>query len=718
GAGVTNAWVVLAGTNFVSVSGVGFNGLSAVFTVDSPGQITAQVPAGATDGLLTVTNNYGVGTSANAFIIATNAVSPVSISQVFGGGGLSGAPYQNDFVELYNHSGSTVDMSTWSLQYASSAGTSWSMLNLSGSIAPGHYFLIQLSGGSTGSALPTPDLTSSSINLSSTKGKVALVSAQTVISAGTSSPIGLSTLQDFVGYGSADAYEGSGPAPTVSATVADLRAAAGAQDTDDNAADFTAGTPNPRNSTYGSAGAPIPVVTTSAAGNVTTNSVTLNGSLNPNSLPTTAQFEYGQTTNYGTVLVLPGSFIGTSVQAVSTNLTGLAAATTYHFRLTATNSAGFAAGADQTFTTAAVNTGGGTGGSNYSGLLAGWDLNGQTGYGASPLAPTTNAPGVAIVGLSRGAGLATAGTAASRCWGGNAWATTTSGGITSNKFMTFSLTVTNGGTLSLTSLPQFDHKRSSSGPTNGLLQAQVGGGTFIDLATFTFSSSGSSLGPVDLSTVSALQNIPAGTTVTFRMVGYNAGGTGGNWYVFDLANSTALDLSVAGTMAYGTGAVAPAIAVQPADTNTFVGKNAGFTVAASGTPPLTYQWRRDGASLTDNATFAGTTNPVLSILAAGTNLNGGYSVVVSNLSGSLTSRVAGLTVVPLPQLFFSPTNSGFFIGANGGAISNTVVLQMATNLMPPIGWRSVQTNSIDALGQIRFAPTNAGSAGYYRLWLP
>ncbi len=60
----------------------------------------------------------------------------VVISQVYGGGGNSGATYKNDFVELYNLGSAAVDLTGWSVQYASSAGTSWSKTVLSGTVQP------------------------------------------------------------------------------------------------------------------------------------------------------------------------------------------------------------------------------------------------------------------------------------------------------------------------------------------------------------------------------------------------------------------------------------------------------------------------------------------------------------------------------------------------------------------------------------------------------
>src|SRR5215813_12366677 len=74
----------------------------------------------------------------------------VVISQVYGGGGNSGSTFKNDFIELFNASASTVSLTGWSVQYASAAGTTWQVTNLSGSLPPGQYYLVQESQGAGG----------------------------------------------------------------------------------------------------------------------------------------------------------------------------------------------------------------------------------------------------------------------------------------------------------------------------------------------------------------------------------------------------------------------------------------------------------------------------------------------------------------------------------------------------------------------------------------
>jgi len=61
----------------------------------------------------------------------------VVISQIYGGGGNQGAAYRNDFVELFNRSGAPVNLTGWTIQYASATGSSWVKIELSGTIQPG-----------------------------------------------------------------------------------------------------------------------------------------------------------------------------------------------------------------------------------------------------------------------------------------------------------------------------------------------------------------------------------------------------------------------------------------------------------------------------------------------------------------------------------------------------------------------------------------------------
>lgn len=213
-------------------------------------------------------------------------------------------------------------------------------------------------------------------------------------------------------------------------------------------------------------------------------------------------------------------------------------------------------------------------------ILAGWDTSALSNYGPSPFAPTTNAPNLAIVGLTRGGGVTTLNAAGARTWGGNGFnAASESAAIAANEFATFSITPNPGFTVSFTSLVKYDYKRSSAGPPNGVLQYQIGAGAFTDVANYSYTSTtGASLGPVDLSGISALRSVPANTTVTFRIVNYGASSSGGNWYIFDLGADTAPDLAVQGIINFTAPATnAPAVISAPV----FSGNQLRFSVTGT-----------------------------------------------------------------------------------------------------------------------------------------
>ena len=184
-----------------------------------------------------------------ALLFAASSVqAQVVISQVYGGGGNSGATLKNDFIELRNNGPTAVDLTGWSVQYASSTGTTWNgRTNLSGSIPAGGFYLIQQAQGAGGTVdLPTPDATGT-IAMAGTAGKVALSRSTTALTGAC--PTADANVVDFVGFGSAaNCFEGSAPTGTLSNTTAALRGGDGSIDTNNNGADFAVGAPNPRNS--------------------------------------------------------------------------------------------------------------------------------------------------------------------------------------------------------------------------------------------------------------------------------------------------------------------------------------------------------------------------------------------------------------------------------------------------------------------------------------
>ncbi|MFP5040329.1 YDG domain-containing protein [Parasediminibacterium sp. JCM 36343] len=192
--------------------------------------------------------------------------------------------------------------------------------------------------------------------------------------------------------------------------------------------------------------------------------------------------------------------------------------------------------------------------------LAGFDVSGQAGgvnsYGTSPLTANTSASGITVGGLTRGSGFGTTGTGAGNAWGGTATAggglTTAALALAANNFATFSVAVASNYTASLSSIAAYNIRRSATGPTSGQWQYQIGAGAFTDIGTTitwggVTSGTGNLQPAISLTGISALQNLAAGTTVTFRVIPFGASSTG-TWYINGFAtSSTYNDLIVTGT---------------------------------------------------------------------------------------------------------------------------------------------------------------------------
>jgi hypothetical protein len=300
--------------------------------------------------------------------------------------------------------------------------------------------------------------------------------------------------------------------------------------------------------------------------------------------------------------------------------------------------------------------------------LLGWDVHATSGYGASPLAANTVDASVAnSLGLTRGSGVLTTGTAAGRAWGGLGWTAANSADAT--HAATFGLTVAAGKLVSFTSIDD-SYRRSSTGPATGVLAYQINGGAFTDITTLTFAnstSSGATLTGIDLSGVAGLQNLAGGTVVNFAIVPLS-GGSGGSWYLFDVANTTADDLvvngtavdaTVTGTPSIGSFGIAPSpIAiggsttltvtnvVETGGTGSITGVN--FYLESNGTAGL----QVGGDTLVGAGTQSGTTfTRGITGNIAGTFTY--YAVAADSNGKSTAPSSATLTVVDGPSIDFS-----------------------------------------------------------------
>jgi hypothetical protein len=242
------------------------------FPGDSVFTFAATVPSGRPTGNfnIPVTVADAQSRSGNTTIpvtianCGTTSSSRVVISQAYGGGGSLGdipsndAPFDSDFIELYNRSNQVVSLEGWSVQYSGpvSAGgfdDPTDRVNLSGNIQPGQYILIRKKDPTPGfNHLPTPDFANLQGfgGMGDTDGRVALVRSTTLIGTNFNDP----NIEDLVGYGPrAIAFEGGAPTPgpLPASNHAAVRKLSGAQDTNQNFNDFTNAFPSPHNRSSG-----------------------------------------------------------------------------------------------------------------------------------------------------------------------------------------------------------------------------------------------------------------------------------------------------------------------------------------------------------------------------------------------------------------------------------------------------------------------------------
>ncbi|WP_116246051.1 endonuclease/exonuclease/phosphatase family protein [Nocardiopsis sp. FIRDI 009] len=187
-------------------------------------------------------------TLATAAPAAAEPTTPV-ISEVYGGGGNSGAELRHDFVELGNPTDAAVTLDGWSVQYlpaTPSSGTRVQVTDLGGAVGAGEHYLVRLGQGAGGSVdLPTPDAAGGTA-MSARSGAVLLVQGTDPVTCRTAAECAAEEgVVDIVGYGDAVVFEGS-PAARLSNTTSAARDDA-FTDTGNNAADLTAGAPTPTN---------------------------------------------------------------------------------------------------------------------------------------------------------------------------------------------------------------------------------------------------------------------------------------------------------------------------------------------------------------------------------------------------------------------------------------------------------------------------------------
>lgn len=172
------------------------------------------------------------------------------------------------------------------------------------------------------------------------------------------------------------------------------------------------------------------------------------------------------------------------------------------------------------------------------------------------------------------------------------------------------------------------------------------------LVTFAVTATGTE--PLTYQWKKAGASIAGATAATYTINPVQAGDAGS--YSVSVTNVVG---AVSSTSALLSVNVAPVIASHPANVTVVSGGTATFSVGASGTAPLAYQWRKDGVNIVGGTSSSYTLSPAWSAF------EGSYSVVVSNVAGEATSNAATLKVSTPPVIVTQPQGVSINQGSNG-----------------------------------------------------
>ncbi|MBV9497189.1 MAG: DNA/RNA non-specific endonuclease, partial [Acidobacteria bacterium] len=256
GVSTSNFTLTTTGVTGASVTNVSGSGTTYTVTVSTgSGDGTIRLDVGTGGAVVDAAGNAFATafTSGETYTVSKSAPSAgLVISQVYGG---NGNAYSNDYIELFNSTGATINIGGYSVQYGSATGQFGSVAtNIytfpSGTtIGAGRYLSVKF--GTAGSGLPTTtdlDGGATSLNMSGTSGKVALVINGTALGCGaTATPCTYPDprIVDVVSYGASNNGEGGttvNGGTAISASSGPLRKSEGCQDTDNNNADFIVAT--------------------------------------------------------------------------------------------------------------------------------------------------------------------------------------------------------------------------------------------------------------------------------------------------------------------------------------------------------------------------------------------------------------------------------------------------------------------------------------------
>jgi hypothetical protein len=220
------------------------------------------------------------------------------------------------------------------------------------------------------------------------------------------------------------------------------------------------------------------------------------------------------------------------------------------------------------------------------------------------------------------------------------------------------------------------------------------------------------LGPISGATYSnsavnatlTLNNISAANAGSYTVVATNFWGS---------VTSTPAILSVAGS------GYSPVITTNPpAALSLLAGQSFAISVTVTGTPPLSFQWRKADANLVNGGVYGGVLTNTLTLTGVTNGNAGSYSVAITNSIGAATSSVAVVAIALPPSVTVGPASPGQLQLSANTLTGLTYVVQMATNLVAPV-WIPVLTNGTGSSGTINFLTnTTAGLNTFYQIKFP
>jgi Bacterial Ig domain/Immunoglobulin I-set domain len=170
--------------------------------------------------------------------------------------------------------------------------------------------------------------------------------------------------------------------------------------------------------------------------------------------------------------------------------------------------------------------------------------------------------------------------------------------------------------------------------------------------------------------ITQAQYVTGTQTVTYTTPPATAAMNGTQYRLY-VATSAGYAYSQAATLTVTQGAVAPTITTQPASQTVNVGQTATFSVAASGTAPMSYQWQKGGVNIS-GATSSSYTTPATTTASSGST----YDVVVSNSAGNVASGAATLSVTASDT---TPPTVSITSPTSGATVSGTITVSASAS---------------------------------------